>query len=85
MRGIERWGTSDMLDRAFQGFAALPAPTAVEAWWDVLQVRRDDHTDAVEQSYRRLSKQAHPDLGGSHEAMSRLNQARESFRAERGL
>ncbi|MDB6080165.1 MAG: molecular chaperone DnaJ [Akkermansiaceae bacterium] len=28
LRGIERWGSSEMLDRAFTGFAALPAPGA---------------------------------------------------------
>ena len=28
LRGIARWGTGDMLEAAFTGFTALPAPTA---------------------------------------------------------
>jgi hypothetical protein len=35
LRGIARWGTGDMMERAFQGFEALPAPEA-EPWWSVL-------------------------------------------------
>jgi hypothetical protein len=84
LRGIERWGTADMLDRAFEGFSALPAPQAVENWWDVLGCDRNEIADEVVARFRDLAKKAHPDVaGGSHEAMSRLNQAMDSFTAER--
>ena len=41
MRGIERWGSSELLDQAFKGFTALPPPSAMNmpqsrAWWVVL-------------------------------------------------
>lgn len=37
LRGISRWGTGDMVDAAFHGFAALPPP-AQDKWFDVLGV-----------------------------------------------
>jgi hypothetical protein len=39
MRAIERHGGAEILDRAFTGFVALPAPS--DAWWTVLGVDRD--------------------------------------------
>lgn len=36
----------------------------------------------AEAVYRRLAREAHPDQGGSHEQMVRLNQAIEAARAE---
>ena len=45
MRGIERWGPSQMMERTFTGFAALPEKSGSD-WWDVLQVRRDASRDA---------------------------------------
>lgn len=43
MRGIERWGSSELLDQAFKGFTALPSPDAVttppkQSWWVILGV-----------------------------------------------
>jgi len=76
IRGLERWGASEVLERAFTGFAALPAPEAItKEWWDVLQVRRDSPLSAAESNYRSLARSAHPDNGGSHERMSELNNA----------
>jgi DnaJ domain len=73
MRGIERWGASDMLDRAFTGFEALAAP---EQWWQVLGVDQHCQRADIESAYRTLARSAHPDSGGSDSAMSRLNVAR---------
>ena len=42
LRGIERWGATDMLERAFKGFEALPAPGA-QQWWVVLGVPPGSH------------------------------------------
>lgn len=81
MRGIERWGASDMLDRAFTGFEALPAP---EQWWDVLGVPSNASGADIERAYRAKAMAAHPDQGGSDAAMSRLNAARDQGRAARG-
>jgi hypothetical protein len=76
LRGMERWGASDMMERAFRGFAQLPESTGHD-WWDVLQVRRDSPRDIIESNFRRLAADRHPDRGGSNAAMSELNIARE--------
>lgn len=74
IRGIERWGASDMLERAFTGFAQLAAPPS-EEWWDILQCRVDSSMETIKMNYRRLAKERHPDSGGTSEAMTKLNQA----------
>jgi hypothetical protein len=76
MRAIERHGGAQILERAFTGFAALTAPG--ENWWDVLEVRPDATPDIIEMNFRRLARDRHPDRGGSHDAMSDLNEAREA-------
>lgn len=76
MRGIDRWGTGDMLDAAFSGFVALPPPSD---WRTELG---DPKTlQEAETAYRQRARAAHPDAGGSHERMAKLNQAREAARA----
>lgn len=90
VRGIERWGASEMLDRAFSGFTALPAPgeQAKRDWRKILglSAEREFITRAhVEAAYRQAAKKAHPDAhGGSHEAMSELNRARDEALKEIG-
>lgn len=78
MRGIERWGSSQMMERTFTGFAALPEK-ASRRWRDVLGLDDSNMTRAIiESQYRRLALQRHPDMqGGSHEAMAELNAARQ--------
>ena len=75
LRGIERWGASDMMERAFSGFKALASATERE-WWDVLQVNRSCSRDVIESNFRSLLRTRHPDAGGSHEAMTELYAAR---------
>lgn len=72
LRGIERWGASDMLDRAFTGFEALPAP---DPWWTVLDVARDADIDDVHAAYRRKAKTMHPNAGGDRAEWDRLSAA----------
>jgi len=76
MRDIERHGGAQILERAFSGFAALTAPG--KSWWDVLQVKPDATRDVIEANFRRLARDRHPDNGGSHDAMSALNEARDA-------
>lgn len=73
LRGIERWGSAEMMDRAFTGFEALPAP---EQWWEVLGVPRTADRTVINEAYRIKARAAHPDTGGSDAAMARLNAAR---------
>lgn len=91
VRGIERWGASEMLDRAFSGFTALPAPgePAKRDWRDVLDLNADERSRVskaiIEGRFRYLASQRHPDrAGGSHEAMAELNRARDEALKEIG-
>lgn len=76
MRGIERWGASDMMERAFSGFKALEASTSRD-WRDVLEIGNNLTREGIESQFRRLLRSRHPDAGGSHDAMTELNVARE--------
>jgi hypothetical protein len=79
MRAIERHGGALILERAFTGFTALPAPSEARQWWEVLGVPRDAKREDVKAAYRRLASAAHPDKpGGSHERMAALNAAQEA-------
>jgi hypothetical protein len=74
IRGIERWGASDMMERAFNGFAQLEAPSV--GWKSILDV------DDPEGSYRRLRKQHHPDIGGSADEFYRVQKAYSDYKSE---
>ncbi len=76
LRGMERWGASDMMERAFRGFAQLPDKTGRD-WWEILSVQRNSPRSVIESSFRALAQSRHPDRGGSHQAMAELNRARE--------
>jgi hypothetical protein len=85
LRSIERHGGSLMMERAFEGFTALPAPGKGSAWRDVMgiyygSVSRSD----IEREYKRLAKERHPDTGGSEQAMAELNAARDRALEELG-
>lgn len=71
MRGLDRWGSSEVVERAFKGFAALPEPAT--GWRAVL----GNCSTLIEANalYKKLAFEAHPDRGGSNEAMQRLNRA----------
>lgn len=73
MRAIQRHGGAQILERAFTGFDALPAP---KKWWDILEVRQDASLEIIETNFRRLARDRHPDTGGSNAAMAELNEAR---------
>lgn len=78
LRGIARWGTGDMMEAAFKGFEALPPPN----WRGDLGLDVDATLEDAESSYRRRARTAHPDTGGTVEAMSRLNIAIDRAREE---
>lgn len=81
LRGIDRWGASQILDRIFRGFAALPAPMVTQRnWRDVLGYDHDDHSVTgamVKDRFRSLAKTKHPDYGGSVEEFAELQAAYE--------
>jgi len=77
MRGIDRWGCSELLNRAFTGFKALPdAGTESQTHWtDVLNCLESDSMDEIKRIYRELAKRCHPDHGGSTEGFQLLQWA----------
>mgnify|MGYP000042659843 CR=1 FL=1 len=79
IRGQKRWGVGS-IEQAFAGYTALPAAgeTSGEAWWQVLGVLPNASADAINQAYRGKARAVHPDTGGSDDAMSRLNVARDT-------
>lgn len=93
MRGLERWGCSEMLERVFNGFTALPAPESTSdqnLWWAVLNVSPFASLDQIEESYRKLAREYHPDTAENetvrkfrHKKMVELNQAITKARAEK--
>lgn len=77
-----RHGTLALVRATFQGFAALPPPPGsrpARHWRDVLDVPlwSAPDTDAINRAYRAKATEAHPDTGGSDEAMAELNRARD--------
>ncbi len=62
LRGIARWGTGDMMERAFQGFEALPSPDA-NPWWAELGFysESDALSSDFEKRAKSLMQQYHPD------------------------
>jgi hypothetical protein len=74
MRQLERHGGGAMIERAFSGFAALPAPGSP---WEVLGIAPTKNTAAINDAYRAKARATHPDAGGSADQMARLNAARD--------
>ena len=81
LRGIERWGASDMMERALSAFESLPAPS-----WkrDLMFADQDKPTwDEVEVRYRQMAKRFHPDVpGGDAEKFKMITAAKEAARRE---
>lgn len=71
LRGIERWGSKEMMDATFTGFAALPAPRQ--------EINQIDYffgcqtQEEITERFREKAKELHPDLGGTHEEFAELN------------
>lgn len=90
LAAIERHGGSTIFDRAFGGFAALPPPQKPpqeRTWREVLGMEEARGPAVVllagaEAVYRQMARKAHPDSGGSAEAMALLNRAIEAARSE---
>lgn len=76
-----RHGTLALVRATFKGFQALPPPTSAgrRSWREVLGFppNADVGRNVIENAYREKAKKAHPDTGGSSEAMHELQRARE--------
>lgn len=82
MRGVERWGVSDMLSRAFAGFKALPEKISVNdlfSCWAILEMEPYYYSDKtpILEAYKKAQKKYHPDNKetGNHERFILLEDA----------
>lgn len=78
-----RHGTLQLVKATFEGLKALPSPKG-EHWSEVLGIPKQTTTEAIASAYKAKARTAHPDAGGSVEAMSRLNRARDEAMKEIG-
>lgn len=80
MRALGRHKATQMLERAFTGFKALPERSELRAnWWEVLQVSKNATIDQVERAFRSLAMKYHPDMPGTGdpEMFNKISMARE--------
>ncbi len=75
LRGIERWGSYEMMRAAFRGFEALPPGTGEEYGVQ----RETDYFEGcttkqeLKERYRELAKVFHDDKGGDDLSMAEIN------------
>lgn len=81
LRGISRWGSSQMMEQAFRGYTALPGvgETGGSKWWEVLGVTINAGLEAVRDAYRKKALETHPDQGGSTEEFLKVQTAWKQF------
>jgi hypothetical protein len=85
LRGIERHGGGSILERAFIGFAALPAPAPARPWREVFGFEEDAFPSLkeIDAKFRELASGLHPDKpDGTHDGMSELNAARDAAKRD---
>jgi hypothetical protein len=75
IRGMERWGVSEFIERAFTGFKALPEKSSGSEWWNVLGVNQNASKDDIKKAYRSLATVHHPDNGGDKNMFASVNEA----------
>ncbi len=78
MRGIERHGGAEILDRAFTGFKALPEQGTMTDWWVTLGVAINASHDQARDAYRKLAAIHHPDKGGDAARFHEIQRAWEA-------
>jgi hypothetical protein len=88
MRAIKRHGGAAILERAFTGFTALPAPiSGGKPWREVLDLAdvAQPHRDLVRERYRIKRSEAHPDHDGTEDAFRAVQEAYEQAARELGF
>lgn len=86
IRGLDRWGASDLVTRVFSGFAALPqggdSTSTSRPWREVLGIAIGEtvfpahhQLTRAKEAHRALIREHHPDRGGEHAVAAELNAA----------
>jgi len=75
VRGMDRYGVG-RIEQAFAGYAALPMKGST--WRTTLGFEPDARVNAddINNAFRERARSAHPDVGGSHDAMASLSEAK---------
>jgi hypothetical protein len=73
-RARERWGCTSV-EQAFAGYLAIPERCGVRPWWEILNVPSDACHDAIQEAFRDMAHDAHPDKGGDPERWHELQTA----------
>lgn len=74
LRGIERWGTGEMVQQSFSGFMMLEGPRKRE-WWEVLGIQSTASYADIKHAYWVKRKATHPDAGGNAEEFQAVQDA----------
>lgn len=84
---MDRYGTSQLMDAALSGFAALPAGGMAtpppKPWYDVFGIPESAPAELVEAAYKVALKRSHPDKGGSEQEFQQVQRAWESYQGAR--
>ena len=77
LRSLERYGASEILNKAFSGFKALPEKAGPSnlAWWTVLGLKENCKYEEAKSAFRKLSKLYHPDTGDDTGRFYLVNEA----------
>lgn len=84
IRGLERWGGSELLDGLFTGFKALPSPDQITT----PSVRYFTGIHSIGEGkaiFKQLAMEFHPDQGGSQEDFMELNKQYLQFKQAMGI
>ena len=81
LRMNEARGIGDVIADAY---LQLAPPSHIDPW-ELLGIRPDADIEIVHAAYRTKAKTAHPETGGTEEAMKELNAAYERIKQERGV
>ncbi len=69
---MEQWGVSDIVNRTFTGFKALPekgTESEFESWYQVLGISYESSIQVISATFKKLAKQYHPDRSNPDETM----------------
>lgn len=82
LRQLERHGGGIMLERAFEGFTALPAPKQPH---EILGIPANARSEQIRAAWREKIAQVHPDQGGDHGQAAEINAAKDEMIRALGL
>lgn len=84
MARLESYEMTEITDKAFTGFKALPSsiqtPLPHRDWWIVLGVTQDADAHEVKAAYRQMMSVTHPDAGGTQAEFDEVRRAFEEWK-----